>query len=237
MKTLIAAALIAGAASAAPAQEHPGFASIDIPSEHHEAPMEGAVWYPAGTGGQPLAFGENPVFVGVPVRDGASVAEGRFPLVVLSHGLGGNLRTLGWLAAGLAEKGAVVAAVNHPGSTTGDFEMALGLDHGTRVADLEAAIDELTSDPRFGPHVDSERIYAAGFSLGGWTALSIGGLTGNLAAYAITAKRSGRPPPTAATSPGRASISTPSTPTAGIAPTRMSASREWRRSIPGCSTG
>ena len=184
MKTLAAALSIACLASAGTAQESPGFTPIDIPSERHSAPMEGAVWYPAGSGGEPVAFGENPVFVGVPVLDGAGVAEGRFPLVLLSHGLGGNLRTLGWLAAGLAERGAVVVAVNHPGSTTTDLDMAKALDHGTRVADLSDAIDGLLAEARFGPHIDPDRIYAAGFSMGGWTALSMGGVTGNLGAYA-----------------------------------------------------
>ena len=184
MRALVTAASIACWASVGAAQDIAGYAPIAIPAAHHDAPMEAAVWYPAGSGGEPIPFGENPVFVGVPVQEGASVAEGRFPLVLLSHGLGGNLRGLGWLAAGLAEDGAVVAAVNHPGSTTGDFDIALGLDHGTRAADLTAAIDHLTSDPRFGPHIDPERIHAAGFSLGGWTALSIGGLKGDLGAYA-----------------------------------------------------
>lgn len=184
MKAFLAAALLSLSPSALLAQEGAGYEPIEVPAEHHGAPMEAAVWYPAGSRGEAVQFAENPVFVGVPVLEGADVAAGRFPLVLLSHGLGGNLRTLGWLAAGLAEKGAVVAAVNHPASTTTDFDMLQGLNHGTRVADLEAAIDHLLSDPRFGPYIDPERIYAAGFSLGGWTALSMGGVTGNLSAYA-----------------------------------------------------
>ena len=104
--------------------------------------------------------------------------------MLLSHGLGANVRGLGWLAAGLAERGAVVVAVNHPGSTTGDVDMGEGLRHWTRVEDLGAVIDYLPSDPELGPHVDTSRVFAAGFSLGGWTALSAGGLTGDLEGYA-----------------------------------------------------
>jgi predicted dienelactone hydrolase len=103
----------------------------------------------------------------------------------------GNVRSFGWLGVGLAEHGAIVIAVNHPNSTTGDSDLRLGLDHGTRVQDLEAALATLSADPAFADHVDLSRIYAAGFSYGGWTALSIGGLRGNLDAYAKHCEEAG----------------------------------------------
>lgn len=117
------------------------------------------------------------------MRRDAPVLPGRHPLVVLSHGLGGHARSLGWLAAGLAERGAIVVAIDHPGSTFGDMDLARGLDHWTRAQDLRAALDAVLADPSLGPHVDPARIAAAGFSLGGWTALSVGGLRGDLAGY------------------------------------------------------
>lgn len=45
-----------------------------------------------------------------------------------------------------------------------------------RAADLTAALDQLLADPTFGPHIDRSRITALGFSLGGATALGLGGL-------------------------------------------------------------
>lgn len=184
MRRFLAAAIVCLAASLAQAAEPTGFVELLIQAPHQVAPIEGAVWYPSQADGTITQFAENPVFQGVTVRKGARVAPGRHPIVLLSHGLGGNFRTLSWLAVGLAQRGAVVVAVNHPGSTTKDLEMMRSMHHWTRVQDLQAALALLMTDPRFLSNLDPARIYAAGFSFGGWTALSMAGLTGDATAYA-----------------------------------------------------
>ena len=176
---LLAALLIATAAHAEP----PGLTQRALPVAHAPGAIEAVIWYPAAAGGAPITYAKNPVFLGVAAREEAPPLAGLHPLVLLSHGLGGNNRSLSWLAAGLADKGAIVVAVNHPGSTTSDFDIDRGLNHWTRAADLSAATDAMLADPVFGPLIDQTRISAAGFSYGGWTALSVGGLRGNLAGY------------------------------------------------------
>lgn len=158
--------------------ETPGFVETKL------GDLEAVIWYPNQSRGTAEMFAANPVFTGVAGVKGATIAPGAHPLILLSHGLGGHYRSLGWLAAGLAEQGAIVVAVNHPGSTFGDFEMTRGMNHWTRVADLSGALDAVLADATYGPAVDPSRIYAAGFSYGGWTALPAGGLQGNLASYA-----------------------------------------------------
>lgn len=95
------------------------------------------------------------------------------PVVLLSHGLGDHLRSLSWLGAGLAKHGAVVIAVNHPASTHGDFDLQRGLQQWTRVKDLQAAPGQMLDNTNFAIHLNPQRIYAAGFSYGDWTALSL----------------------------------------------------------------
>lgn len=169
----------------------PGFQPWQGPSTPNARALVGGLWYPAdGAGASSLLF-DSPIFQGVPVRPEAAIRPGRWPLVLLSHGVGGHWRSLAWLGAGLAQQGAVVVAVNHPGSTFGDYDMRRSLDHGSRVNDLKTTLDALLNDPAMGPHIDRARIYAAGFSLGGWTALSIGGLRGDLNAYAHYCATSG----------------------------------------------
>ncbi|MDO7627268.1 MAG: hypothetical protein MUQ59_13425, partial [Loktanella sp.] len=65
----------------------------------------------------------------------------------------------------------------------GDNDLQAGLNHGTRAQDLSRALDVLEDDPRFVGHIDSTRIMAAGFSFGGWTALSLAGISGNQVGY------------------------------------------------------
>ncbi len=182
MKHLSAAAILLLASQTA-AAEPAGFRSFAIPAEHHGREMTGAVWYPSAGGGEAVSFGENGVFHGTQVLDGARMAEGPFPVVLASHGLGGNTGTLGWLTAGLAEAGALVVSVNHPGSTTRDFDLREGLKHWTRAQDLRAALDWLESQPELAAHADFSLIYAVGFSAGGWTALALGGLRADLEGY------------------------------------------------------
>ena len=157
-----------------------GYRTLSMPAPHHGRMLEGAVWYPTDQAGHQVVIAGNAVFHGVSVSENAPMAEGQHPLVMLSHGLGGHVRSLAWLAAGLAERGAIVIAVNHPNSTWGDFDLQAMLKHWTRAQDLTLVLDETLSDPEFTRHVDPERIMAAGFSYGGWTALSMGGLRGNL---------------------------------------------------------
>ena len=167
-------------AAAAPA----GFRALAIPAEHRGRDLSGALWYPSAGGGRAISFGENGVFRGTRVLDGARMAEGPFPVILASHGLGGHIGALGWLTAGLAEAGALVISVNHPNSTRGDFDLQEGLKHWTRAQDLRAALDWLAAQPDLAPHADFSRTYAVGFSAGGWTALSLGGLRANLEGYA-----------------------------------------------------
>ncbi len=181
MKTPILAALIALAPASLSAQSA-GLREGTLHTPHHDRDMAYALWYPAGEG-ETVPFGGNPVFQPVEVAPDAAPAAGRHPVVVLSHGLGGHYRALGWLAAGLAQAGAVVVTVNHPNSTTLDFDMQAGLAHWTRVQDLSLALDHLLADPQLGTRVDPADVSAVGFSYGGWTALSMAGLRGNLAGY------------------------------------------------------
>ncbi|MEM1429757.1 MAG: hypothetical protein AAGG09_09890 [Pseudomonadota bacterium] len=176
---LLAALLAASSVHADP----PGYSPREFALPHHDRAATGAVFYPTDDGGLGQIVGGNPVFQGVLLQEGAALRAGRHPVVLLSHGMGGTVRSLAWLAAGLAERGAIVVAVNHPNSTWGDFDVARATAHWTRAQDLSAALDGLLADPRFANGIDHTRIMAAGFSLGGWTALSLGGLRGNHAGY------------------------------------------------------
>ncbi|MDE0045157.1 MAG: hypothetical protein OXU19_04750 [bacterium] len=176
MPLLFALSLIpALAAEADPA----GYRTLSMPAPHHERMLEGAIWYPTDEPGDEVVIAGNAVFHGVTVSENAPMADGQHPLVMLSHGLGGHVRSLAWLAAGLAERGAIVIAVNHPNSTWGDFDLEAMLEHWTRVQDLSLVLDKTLADSDFAQHVDPQRIMAAGFSYGGWTALSMGGLRSN----------------------------------------------------------
>ena len=161
-----------------------GYRTLSMAAPHHEGVLQGAIWYPTDQPGREVEVAGNPVFFGVTVSEDAPMADGQHPLVMLSHGLGGHFRSLAWLAAGLAERGAIVIAVNHPNSTWGDFDLEAMLDHWTRVEDLALLLDWALADPGISAHVDPDRVMAAGFSYGGWTALSMGGLRGDLGGFA-----------------------------------------------------
>lgn len=154
-------------------------------------PLLTTIWYPAIPSAR-----EEPVVVGPPDRafflvgTAASEAEisnssDTFPLVVLSHGTGGAALTLMWLGQHLAAHGFIVAAVNHHGNT------AIEQSHTPqgfvlwweRAADLSILIDRMLSDDVLGARIDATRIGAAGFSLGGYTVLSVAGGITDLDAY------------------------------------------------------
>jgi predicted dienelactone hydrolase len=177
VKYLIVALALMMPVNAALAADAVGLASLNIPAAHHDRPVKTSVFFPA-EGGTETVLGENPIFFGTTLREHAEPLPGKYPVILLSHGWGGNAVRMAWLSAGLAARGAVVVAVNHPNSTTGDLQYESALNHWTRVQDLRAALDYVLKDPERAASIDTSRIYAAGYSYGGWTALSMAGLKG-----------------------------------------------------------
>lgn len=178
MKNLLFAVAFGHCASAACA-DGAGLQITEVSLPHHEATARVAIWYPTNVSGEPSLYADNPVFVGVPAHLDAPVSTGNYPVVLFSHGMGGTDRAQAWLGAALAERGAITVIINHPNSTWGDFDMSEGVRHWTRAQDISATLDAVVAMPEFSDSLDLSRVMAAGFSYGGWTALSLGGARGN----------------------------------------------------------
>ena len=140
------------------------------------------VWYPASA-----ASREEPQWIGEPgsafaaagiaAPDAAPAATpAGFPLIVISHGTGGSALAMAWLGTRLAAHGFIAVAVNHPGNNALEPHTVHGFTLlWLRARDLSAVIDGMLADRRFGPRIDTRRVGAAGFSLGGYTMMEIAG--------------------------------------------------------------
>ena len=136
--------------------------------------------------GQPFSAEKLRFQAGWSAKDAAMVDLPRkLPLVVLSHGTGGASAQVSWLAEHLASNGYLVAAVNHHGNTAAEDQYAPQgfMLWWERARDLSVVIDKVIADPRFGQRVDSNRIVAGGFSLGGYSVLALAGARTNFAGW------------------------------------------------------
>lgn len=150
-----------------------GFKTSTLASS--DRPLEMVVWYPTASTAKSEVIGDNPIFASASAVGNAPPATGEHPLVVISHGYRGNWSNQTWLASALAHQGYIVAAVNHPGSTTHDRSPKAAAQLWLRPADISRAIDAVLAQPEQFGAVEKDRIAVAGHSLGGWTALEIAG--------------------------------------------------------------
>jgi predicted dienelactone hydrolase len=165
-----------------------GFQSSTLPDSHNERPLEMVVWYPSTTTVTPQLIGDDVVFVGVSAVRNAPPSAGEHPLVVLSHGFRGNWNNQNWLASALAHRGYIVAAVNHPGTTTHDRSPQAAAQLWQRPIDLHRAIEAVTTQPEKFGVVAKRQIAVVGHSLGGWTAMEIAGARFDPALFARDCK-------------------------------------------------
>ncbi|MFJ9993295.1 alpha/beta hydrolase family protein [Pseudomonas putida] len=152
-----------------------GFHTATLADEQGARPLELVVWYPGITTAIPELIADTPVFVGDLAVRNAPPAAGAHPLVVLSHGFRGNWGNQSWLASALAHQGYIVAAVNHPGTTTRNRDPQAAAQLWQRPMDLKRAIDAVLAHPEQFGSVATGQIAVVGHSLGGWTALEIAG--------------------------------------------------------------
>ncbi|PDQ17414.1 dienelactone hydrolase, partial [Mesorhizobium sanjuanii] len=153
--------------------------------------LDVTVWYPASSGGKSVMLGESMFFVGTPAMLDAPISDGKFPLILLSHGAGlaGNPQALGWIAMPLAKQGFVVAAPTHPGNAGANRSAAETMKLWLRPADVTETLNAMGKAAFFEKHIEHDKVGILGLSMGGSTALAIAGAridAKRLAAYCDT---------------------------------------------------
>jgi len=177
-------------------------------SRDHEMPVD--VWYPAtdahaGEDFDPDKMAKYEMVPGLGESSQQAVLNaepepGSFPLVVFSHGYGGERRQSTFFYTHLASHGYVVAAMDHVGnttvdmmsgqSTTGDIEFMQRFIQ-SRPADATFVINQMIAGAA-GLDIDADRIGMSGHSFGGWTTLKTVETDGRIKAIVPLAPAGGR---------------------------------------------
>lgn len=161
----------------------PGYLVTTMNAAHRAAPIEVHVWYPTDDASAPVAIGENALFDGFAGRTDAAPSGTDSPVVIFSHGSGGNAVQAGWFASALAAQGMIVVATNHHGTMSRDSDPHQTPMLWQRTRDLTAALDALENGALGGFSADMDRVASVGFSLGGAAALSLAGADLSKAAF------------------------------------------------------
>lgn len=131
--------------------------------------IELGIWYPASGTAVHARIGLS----GQDVVPDAPVPGGSHPLIVLSHGTGGDFAGHVDTAVALARAGFVVAALTHPGDNWRDNRQATHIEQ--RPPALSATITYMLQAWPGHAAVDPDRVGAFGFSAGGFTVLAAAG--------------------------------------------------------------
>jgi predicted dienelactone hydrolase len=152
-----------------------GLSTLIVLDDRSDRGLEGLIWYPTDAAEPTRLDFESTVWAGSEVIRDADAAPGPFPLIVLSHGMFGNSRNQAWFAAEMARRGFVVAAVDHPGTSTWlrDPEQRRAL--WERPGDITRVINFAILPDALPVQVNPDQIFMAGHSLGGFTALALAG--------------------------------------------------------------
>jgi predicted dienelactone hydrolase len=149
-----------------------GSRQMQIRDEAKGLSFPALVLYPTDVPSAPTPFGPYTF----DVSPEAPVAEGRFPVVVVSHGNGGSHLLYRAVATHLARNGYIVALPEHPGNNRNDNSLEGTYENlVNRPRHVGLTLDAVSSDGRLGPHARPDNAAIIGHSMGGYTALALAG--------------------------------------------------------------
>lgn len=149
-----------------------GCCKAEVRDQEHDLTFPMLLMYPTNAASTSVTFGPFTLEVAM----NAPVAEGRFPLVMISHGSGGSNLTHRTLGRHLAMNGFVVCMPEHPFNNRHNNELQYTIQNMIyRPRHIRMAIDEIFSHEKFKSHLDFENVAIIGHSVGGYTALALAG--------------------------------------------------------------
>lgn len=128
--------------------------------------------FPSHDPEQPFSIGPFNVLA----AENGQIANGCYPVVMISHGGGGSHLVYRDLAIYLAKNGYIVAMPEHYRNNRNDNSLGYqAINFSYRSRHISLLIDTLLCDKNVSAHIDASRIYLIGHSLGGTTALAVAG--------------------------------------------------------------
>ena len=169
-----------------------GFRFIKVPAGDGFPALQAAVWSPC----QEQAGEVKLRAITLPGTQNCAVSGEKLPLIVISHGFGGDFAGHHDTAEVLADGGFVVAALDHPvDAGGGDMSRADTLAALTeRPADVTRLIDHMLTAWSDHAKLDRDHVGFFGFSRGGYTGLVVAGANPDLRkAIALCPENSPKP--------------------------------------------
>jgi predicted dienelactone hydrolase len=152
-----------------------GEKSLVYQDSSRNRPVKTEIWYPTYEIDSTFERITDLPFILKPTIRDANFIQKDFPLVLLSHGTGGNRFSLAWLAIALAEKGYIIAAPDHWGNTLDNKIPEYFVRYWERPLDISFLITQILADKSIGYYINKDKIGVAGFSFGGYTSLALAG--------------------------------------------------------------
>jgi len=184
----------------APRTFNVGYRVLDFETRQagREETLTVAVWYPTAAPSKPYNYG-GPTGGKVAVDAAPLAAQGRFPMMVFSHGYSGGGISSVFLTEALASRGWIVVAPDHHDRHSSirirsgqlkNFDRKGLWQHAREISEsgpddrdkylyrldeMRFVIDQMIVSEEFRDVIDSNRIAVGGHSIGGYTALGLCG--------------------------------------------------------------
>jgi predicted dienelactone hydrolase len=151
---------------------------INFVSKSSGRPLVGEIYYPGS-----CQVEKKKVQHGIWMRENYSKNQTRvntqkkYPLIVFSHGFQGDRFGNSWIAEALVDKGYIVVMIDHTLNTSYDHsDQFIYTSMWQRPLDMSELLTHLLQHPEWKNAINKDKIAAVGFSLGGTTALWLGGI-------------------------------------------------------------
>jgi predicted dienelactone hydrolase len=154
-----------------------GQKSVTYVDESRNRPLPTEIWYPTldTLTKEESNKNQKELFKTIRTIPNAKIPNEKFPLLIISHGTGGNRFSLTWFIDEMVKEGYVVISLDHYGNSSFNKIPREFVKWWERAIDVQFVLTQVLKDSEIRTKIDTSRIGGVGFSLGGYTNIALAG--------------------------------------------------------------